>query len=43
MDHDVLFRQGIIATNTMVIPYNRIQHVALHEGGHFALIWFGQD
>lgn len=30
--HDVLFRQGIIATNTMVIPYNRIQHVALHEG-----------
>ena len=31
-NHDVLFRQGIIATNTMVIPYNRIQHVALHEG-----------
>lgn len=31
-NHDVLFRQGVIATNTMVIPYNRIQHVALHEG-----------
>lgn len=31
-NHDVLFRHGIIATNTMVIPYNRIQHVALHEG-----------
>jgi hypothetical protein len=30
--HDVLFRSGIIATNTVVIPYNRIQHVALHEG-----------
>jgi len=30
--HDVLFRHGIIATNTIVIPYNRIQHVALHEG-----------
>ncbi|NHM07729.1 PH domain-containing protein [Flavobacterium sp. CYK-4] len=30
--HDVLFRHGIIATNTLVIPYNRIQHVALHEG-----------
>lgn len=30
--HDVLFRQGVIATNTMVIPYNRIQHVSLHEG-----------
>ncbi len=31
-NHDVLFRNGIIATNTIVIPYNRIQHVALHEG-----------
>jgi len=31
-NHDVLYRNGIIATNTMVIPYNRIQHVALHEG-----------
>jgi uncharacterized protein len=31
-NHDVLYRNGIIATNTIVIPYNRIQHVALHEG-----------
>jgi membrane protein YdbS with pleckstrin-like domain len=31
-NHDVLFRHGMIATNTMVIPYNRVQHVALHEG-----------
>lgn len=31
-DHDVIYRSGIIATNTMVIPYNRVQHVALHEG-----------
>lgn len=31
-NHDVIFRRGIIATNTMVIPYNRVQHVALHEG-----------
>ncbi len=30
--HDVLFRRGIIATNIIVIPYNRIQHVASHEG-----------
>jgi uncharacterized protein len=30
--HDVVFRHGVIATNTMVIPYNRVQHVALHEG-----------
>lgn len=31
-NHDVLYRSGIIATNTLVIPYNRIQHVSLHEG-----------
>lgn len=31
-DHDVLFRYGIVATNTTIIPYNRIQHVSLHEG-----------
>lgn len=31
-EHDVLFRSGTIATNTIIIPYNRIQHVALHEG-----------
>jgi membrane protein YdbS with pleckstrin-like domain len=31
-EHDVLYRSGIIATNTVVIPYNRVQHVALHEG-----------
>jgi hypothetical protein len=31
-DHDVLFRYGILATNTTIIPYNRIQHVSLHEG-----------
>ena len=31
-EHDVLYRYGIIATNTIVIPYNRVQHVALHEG-----------
>lgn len=30
--HDVLFRRGVISTNTIVIPYNRIQHVSLHEG-----------
>ncbi|UFH45543.1 PH domain-containing protein [Flavobacterium galactosidilyticum] len=31
-EHDVLYRHGVIATNTIVIPYNRVQHVALHEG-----------
>ena len=31
-EHDVIYQSGIIATNTMIIPYNRVQHVALHEG-----------
>ena len=31
-EHDVLYKHGVIATNTIVIPYNRVQHVALHEG-----------
>ena len=31
-EHDVLFTFGILATSTVVIPYNRIQHVALEEG-----------
>lgn len=38
-NHDVIFRSGIIATNTMIIPYNRVQHVALHEG--FISRYFG--
>lgn len=31
-EKDVLFRKGILSTTTTVIPFNRIQHVALHEG-----------
>ncbi len=31
-EHDVLFKSGVIATTTTIVPYNRIQHVALHEG-----------
>lgn len=31
-EHDLLFTHGIIATTTIIIPYNRIQHVALEEG-----------
>lgn len=30
--HDVIYRSGVIAINTTIIPYNRIQHAALHEG-----------
>ena len=31
-EKDILFRKGVIATTTTIIPFNRIQHVALHEG-----------
>lgn len=31
-EHDVLYRHGIIATKTMIIPFNRVQHIALNEG-----------
>jgi uncharacterized protein len=30
--HDVIYRSGAIAVTTTIIPYNRVQHVALHEG-----------
>ena len=31
-NHDVIYKSGVLATSTIVIPYNRVQHVALHEG-----------
>jgi len=31
-NHDVLYKSGVVAIKSMVIPYNRVQHVALHEG-----------
>ncbi len=31
-NHDVLYRHGLIATNTIIIPYNRIQNITLQEG-----------
>ncbi len=37
-EHDVLFKSGVISFKTTVIPYNRIQHVALHEG-YFARLF----
>ena len=30
--HDAIYRKGAIALTTTIIPYNRVQHVALHEG-----------
>jgi hypothetical protein len=29
--HDVIYRSGAIAISTVIVPYNRIQHVAMHE------------
>ncbi|PKP17335.1 MAG: hypothetical protein CVU07_04355 [Bacteroidetes bacterium HGW-Bacteroidetes-23] len=31
-EKDILFRKGILSTTTTIIPFNRIQHVALYEG-----------
>lgn len=31
-DHDVLFKNGVISDRTTIIPYNRVQHVAVHQG-----------
>lgn len=30
--HDVLYKSGVIATTITIIPYNRVQHIALHQG-----------
>jgi len=39
-NHDVLLRSGILATKTTIIPYNRVQHVALHEGMYSRMLGF---
>ena len=31
-EKDILFQKGLLSTTTTVIPFSRIQHVALHEG-----------
>jgi uncharacterized protein len=30
--HDAIYKSGIIVESTTVIPFNRVQHVALHQG-----------
>jgi uncharacterized protein len=30
--HDAIYRSGAIALTTTIIPYNRVQHVAIEEG-----------
>ncbi|PZR03871.1 MAG: hypothetical protein DI539_25915 [Flavobacterium psychrophilum] len=31
-NHDVIYKSGAIVLETTIIPYNRVQHVTLHEG-----------
>lgn len=31
-EKDILYKRGLISTTTTVIPFNRVQHVAMHEG-----------
>jgi len=30
--HDAIYRDGLISETTTIIPFNRVQHVALHQG-----------
>lgn len=30
--HDLIYRNGVLSTQTTIIPFNRIQHVAVNEG-----------
>ncbi len=30
--HDAIFKTGLISEKTIIIPFNRVQHVALHQG-----------
>jgi len=31
-EKDILYQRGLISTTTTMIPFNRVQHVAMHEG-----------
>lgn len=31
-NHDIIYKSGIISENTIIVPYNRVQHVAIHRG-----------
>ena len=31
-EHDVIYKSGLISEITTIIPFNRVQHVALHQG-----------
>jgi len=31
-EKDLLYRSGVLATTTIIVPFNRIQHIAVNEG-----------
>lgn len=31
-EHDAIYKSGVIAQTTTIVPYKRVQHVALHQG-----------
>jgi len=31
-EHDAIYKSGLISETTTIIPFNRVQHVALHQG-----------
>lgn len=31
-EHDAIYKSGLIAETTTIIPFNRVQHVAVHQG-----------
>ena len=31
-EHDVIYKSGLIRESTVIVPDNRVQHVALHQG-----------
>ena len=31
-DHDVIYKYGVFKESLVIVPYNRIQHIALHQG-----------
>ena len=31
-EHDTIYKSGLISETTIIIPFNRVQHVALHQG-----------
>ncbi|HEU4496709.1 MAG TPA: PH domain-containing protein [Flavobacterium sp.] len=41
-EKDILYKRGLVSTTTTIIPFNRIQHVAIHEGAVSRLFHLAQ-